>query len=33
VGLDTHSYAAAPKNAMREVPDGSMVGGSRDSDT
>ncbi|MCP4008986.1 MAG: PilT/PilU family type 4a pilus ATPase [Proteobacteria bacterium] len=33
VGLDTHSYAAALKNAMREAPDVIMVGEIRDAAT
>ena len=33
VGLDTHSYAAALKNAMREAPDVIMVGEVRDAAT
>jgi twitching motility protein PilU len=33
VGLDTHSYHDALKNAMREAPDVIMIGEIRDSDT
>src|ERR1700755_664269 len=33
VGLDTHSYHEALKNAMREAPDVIMIGEIRDSDT
>ena len=33
VGLDTHSYAEALKNAMREAPDVIMIGEIRDTDT
>lgn len=33
VGLDTHSYAAALKNAMRETPDVILIGEIRDRET
>ena len=33
VGLDTHSYASALKNAMREAPDVIMIGEIRDRET
>ncbi|MCC5866718.1 MAG: PilT/PilU family type 4a pilus ATPase [Wenzhouxiangella sp.] len=33
VGLDTHSYASALKNAMREAPDVILIGEIRDRDT
>jgi twitching motility protein PilU len=33
VGLDTHSYHAALKNAMREAPDVILIGEIRDADT
>ena len=33
VGLDTHSYEVALKNAMREAPDVIMIGEIRDQDT
>lgn len=33
VGIDTHSYASALKNAMREAPDVIMIGEIRDRDT
>ncbi|MGL6072434.1 PilT/PilU family type 4a pilus ATPase [Craterilacuibacter sp.] len=33
IGIDTHSYAAALKNAMREAPDVLMIGEIRDAET
>ncbi len=33
IGLDTHSYGAALKNAMREAPDVLMIGEIRDAET